>query len=123
MTRLFLLTFLALNLVFGCQTPNHSPEVETDRAQMVLDSLLEVNQIPGINYTIVFKDQSIKSYSSGYADVHQRILMTSQHVMFSGSVGKTYAVALLMQLLQQGANAQVSLSFLELRLLALLRLR
>ncbi len=105
MNRIFLLVFLALNLVFGCQTPNHVSEVETDRVQTILDSLVRVNQIPGINYAIAYKDQTLKSYSSGYADVHQRILMTPEHVMFSGSVGKTYAVALLMQFLDEGLFA------------------
>jgi D-alanyl-D-alanine carboxypeptidase len=93
---------LALVGVFGCQSPNHTSEVETDRVQSVLDSLLLVNQVPGLNYSIVSKEQNLKTYSSGYADVHQRILMTPEHVMFSGSVGKTYAVALLMQLLDEG---------------------
>jgi D-alanyl-D-alanine carboxypeptidase len=102
MNKIFLLAFLALNVVFGCQSPNHTSEVKTDRVQSVLDSLLLVNQVPGLNYSIVSKDQSTEAYSSGYADVHQRILMTPEHVMFSGSVGKTYAVALLMQLLDEG---------------------
>jgi D-alanyl-D-alanine carboxypeptidase len=105
MIRLPLLTFLVLNVLFGCHRPAKSKENEAHRVLAVLDSLVRVNQVPGVNYAIVFEDKSIKSYSSGYADVHQRTLMTSEHVMFSGSVGKTYAVALLMQLLDEGLFA------------------
>lgn len=105
MNKLLLLTFLVLHVVSGCYRPDKSTENEAHRVQTVLDSLVQVNQVPGVNYAIVFEDQTIKSYSSGYADVHQRTLMTPDHVMFSGSVGKTYAVAMLMQLLDEGLFA------------------
>jgi D-alanyl-D-alanine carboxypeptidase len=105
MIRLLLLSFLVLNVVSGCHRPAKSTANEAHGVQAILDSLVNVNQVPGVNYAIVFEDKTIKSYSSGYADVHQRILMTSEHVMFSGSVGKTYAVALLMQLLNEGLFA------------------
>lgn len=102
MNKVFLLAFLVLTIFSGCKNPDKSANTKPDRIQMVLDSLVSVNQIPGVSFAMVFENQTLKSYASGYADVHQRILMTPEHVMFSGSVGKTYAVALLMQLLDQG---------------------
>lgn len=102
MTRAFLLTFWVLTVFFGCKNPDQTENTKADRVQMVLDSLLRENQVPGLSYAMVFEDQTLKSYASGYGDVHQRTPMTPEHVMFSGSVGKTYAVALLLQLLDQG---------------------
>ena len=102
MIKNLLLSAALVALVFGCQTADPTREHQADRVQSVLDSLRLHNQIPGVSYALVSGEQILKSYSSGYADVHQRIPLTSEHVMFSGSVGKTYAVALLMQLHDKG---------------------
>lgn len=105
MNRWSILLVSAFFGIVGCSHPDTRKKTESERVQVVLDSLVEVNQIPGVNFSMVQKGQNPLSFSSGYADVHRRIPMTPEQVMFSGSIGKTYAVALLMQLLDEGRFA------------------
>jgi D-alanyl-D-alanine carboxypeptidase len=57
--------------------------------------------LPGANLSLILSDQTSHNYSSGYANKKKQVKLTPEHVLFSGSIGKTYAVALLMQLLDQ----------------------
>lgn len=67
-----------------------------------MNELLKMNKAPGMNFSIIYADGTQENYSAGYADVENEIMMTPQHYMFSGSIGKTYAVAALMQLVDEG---------------------
>jgi len=75
---------------------------ENNRNLEILDKLVELNEIPGLNFSIILKNNKQINYSSGFADTLNKIPLTPEHVMFSGSVGKTYAVAVLMQLVDDG---------------------
>ena len=58
--------------------------------------------MPGLNLSIISLIGIQENYSSGYADVETQTELNADHVLFSGSIGKTYAVAILMQLLDEG---------------------
>lgn len=70
--------------------------------QKTLIKLLAENEVPGMNMSIIYKNGEIENYFSGFADVKNRKPLTPDHVMFSGSVGKTYAAAILLQLVDEG---------------------
>ncbi len=70
--------------------------------QEIIDSLVNANGIPGLNFSILLPDGTRENYSSGYSDIESNILLDEDDVLFSGSIGKTYAVAILMQLVDEG---------------------
>ena len=66
------------------------------------NELVVENNIPGFNLSIIYKNGSQENYSFGFADVKNKVELNSEDVMFSGSIGKTYAVAIVMQLVEAG---------------------
>ncbi len=76
--------------------------IKNERNEKVLDQLVEINNVPGLNFSIIYKNGKQFNYSSGYADTTEKIPLNEHHVLFSGSIGKTYAVAVLMQLIDEG---------------------
>jgi D-alanyl-D-alanine carboxypeptidase len=106
MTKPFLSAFLLVIIAFGCANSDKISSQGTDRVQLVLDSLVTANELPGANFSVILSNQSMFHYSSGFAVMEKQQKMTSEHILFSGSIGKTYAVALLLQELEQG---QISL--------------
>ncbi len=70
--------------------------------QEAIDSLVAKNDLPGLNLSIITNNGVQEDYSSGYADVESQTDLNDDHVLFSGSIGKTYAVAVLMQLVDEG---------------------
>ena len=102
MKKIFLLIYSILLLVSCGQSGPGEIQPQRREVQACLDSLVIVNEIPGANFTVVLPDGRIENYSSGYEDIEENIPLRPDRVMFSGSVGKTYAVALLMQLVDQG---------------------
>lgn len=78
--------------------------VFTVQGQVVnkMNELLEASKAPGCNFSIIYEDGTQENYSAGYADVDEKIAMTPEHSIFSGSIGKTYAIAALMQLVDEG---------------------
>jgi len=105
MTKNYIPAVLLFCIAFGCNNSVKIPSGGEDPIQLVLDSLVNVNELPGANYSVILGDQTIYNYSSGLADATNILPMTTDHVMFSGSIGKTYAVALLMIYLDQGLFA------------------
>lgn len=67
-----------------------------------LSELLEITKAPGINFSIIYANGEQQDFSSGYADMEKNEKMTPAHVMFSGSIGKTYAIAVIAQLADEG---------------------
>lgn len=67
-----------------------------------LSELCEISEAPGMNFSIIYPDGVQKNYSTGYADIEKGEMMTPTHCMFSGSIGKTYAIAALAQLVDEG---------------------
>lgn len=73
-----------------------------DAVDKKMSELLEINNTPGMNFSIIYPDGVQKNYSAGFADIDKKEKMTPEHCMFSGSIGKTYMIAVLAQLAGQG---------------------
>ena len=67
-----------------------------------MSDLLDLSKAPGINFSIIYENGDQKNFSAGYADVQNKEKMTPGHAMFSGSIGKTYAIAVIAQLVDEG---------------------
>ncbi len=80
--------------------------------QNTLNSLVSENYLPGLNFSIIYKDGEQENYSAGLADVERGINMDGDKVMFTGSIGKTFAVTLLMQLVDEG-KVELNKKFIE----------
>jgi len=65
--------------------------------------LCEISEAPGMNFSIIYRDGNQESYSTGYADLEKGERMYPAHCMFSGSIGKTYAIAVIAQLVDEGS--------------------
>lgn len=97
-----LLVFIYLIFLAGCKT---NALVTTNTNQVITDKindLIQQNDLPGLNFSIVYENGQTENYSAGFSDIDQQIPLSTDHVFFSGSIGKTYAVALLMQLVDAG---------------------
>ena len=73
-----------------------------DPVQEKMDSLVRTSEIPGLSFSIIFANGEQLNYSSGYAHQSKRIRLGPTDTFLSGSIGKTYAAALLFQLIDQG---------------------
>lgn len=71
---------------------------KTTAIQKTLDELVATNQVPGLNFSVIRKNGTQLDFSSGYENSVSKNKMKTSHLMFSGSVGKTYAAALVMRL-------------------------
>ena len=97
-----LILIIALGLG-GCNFSEAQKEnYNRPATQALMDSLVTENEIPGFNFSILLPDGTQENYSSGFSDIEADILLSQDHVLFSGSIGKTYAVAVLMQLVDEG---------------------
>ena len=95
----FIFSLFIFLMFLSCQSPQ---DVTDKKITQCINQLVEENQIPGLNLSIIQKDGKQFNYSSGFADVEKRTGLNEEHVLFSGSIGKTYAVAILMQLVDEG---------------------
>jgi len=98
---LFLLLFALA--IFGCKDAISQNETkQRPEVQALLDSLVKEQKIPGLNFSIILADGSEEHYSSGMEDIENTIELKPDRVLFSGSIGKTYAAAILFQLIDEG---------------------
>ena len=99
-----LVFILPIFFLFSCINLNKETQStkKDKRIQKTIDQLVIENEIPGLNFSMIEKDGTIKNFSAGYADKETKELLTVENTMFSGSIGKTYAVAVLMQLVEEG---------------------
>jgi len=90
-------------LFINCQTTK-SVERHTlnEAVQNKMEQLVLTHELPGFNFSIIYANGQQENYSSGFSDIENQIPLTTDHLFFSGSIGKTYAVALLMQLVDEG---------------------
>lgn len=100
--RISTLLFVILLCQSGCISQNKKQDPSSETIQLRIDQLLAENEVPGINLSIIFENGKQENFSSGLANVEKGIPLSSDHVLFSGSIGKTYAVAILMQLVDEG---------------------
>ena len=101
MRKLPIYCFILLLKFTSCSADSQSQDLK-DSIETRMEELIMQNDLPGMSFSIIYAgDKQIKC-SAGYADIEKEILLSPEHVMFSGSIGKTYAVAVLMQLVEEG---------------------
>lgn len=95
MKRLIFITFLLQVISVSCV---NNPDQSKSGINETIRQLVDENGIPGINFSVIYSNGRQENFSAGYADIDNRVKMQPDYVMFSGSIGKTYAVAVLLQL-------------------------
>lgn len=88
----------------SCRSSEQPGQVDNSgnqEVQSVLDKLVETNEIPGINLSFIRADGRQFNVSSGFEQVDSQTQLTASHVMLSGSIGKTYVAAVIMQLVDE----------------------
>lgn len=75
---------------------------QSTRIQLLLDSLRIAGNFPGLSFAIVKNDNTLLAYASGYNDKEKNILLKPSDRMLQGSVGKTYAAAIVLKLVAEG---------------------
>lgn len=91
-------TFLLLFVFLGLQA---QIKIE-DRLQSLLDSLCVDADYPGATLSLILSQGNSIELAYGFADVEEQIPMPVNGRMFSGSTGKTFASAIVMQLIDEG---------------------
>ncbi len=76
-----------------------------DNLKEELQKIREENGTPGINLAIVMPNNELISVSDGFADKEKKILIKPEDKMFSGSTGKTFCAAIILQLIDEGKLA------------------
>lgn len=103
MFRLLLAFIVFIWTLTGCQSGNpETADTTNPQITQTLNELVEENKLPGLNFSVIYASGRQENYSSGQADITGQLPLTPDHVLFSGSIGKTYAVAVLMQLVDEG---------------------
>ena len=72
------------------------------RIQQRLDSAHRAGRFAGAQVAVALPDGSTIAVATGFADTAKKEPMTTNHLLLSGSVGKTYASAVAMQLIHEG---------------------
>ncbi len=96
-------TIILLVICSACHYPSaplHGDE--NPKVKQVLSQLLQENEVPGISFALIHPSGKQEAVSVGLSDIKYASPLKVSDVMFSGSVGKTYAVALLMKLIDEG---------------------
>lgn len=102
---LHIVFILFSSLILIGSVASQEPKAENSFRKSIQDSLdylVKEQHLPGINFSIILKEGKQFNFSSGMSDTLNKVNLTPEHVMFSGSIGKTYAVAVLMQLADSG---------------------
>lgn len=95
--------FVALICIAGCSPqPAATEQAQNDPIETVMDQLIQENEIPGLCFSIIYPDGTQEAYAAGWSDAEQQVRMTTDHVLFSGSIGKTYAAAVILQMVDEG---------------------
>ena len=87
-----------LFVVMSCKTATIQTPPLNEEVVTTINQLLDEKKLPGLNFSIIYKTGEIENYSNGFSDIENNIALHKNHSFFSGSIGKTYAVALLMNL-------------------------
>jgi D-alanyl-D-alanine carboxypeptidase len=72
------------------------------RLQHRLDSLHRTGRFAGAQIGVALPDGSVIAVATGFADTAKKEPMTTRHLLLQGSVGKTYASAVALQLIHEG---------------------
>lgn len=97
-----ILLFIGLSiLAFSCSVEQNESNIESELKSELQKIRKEVG-IPGINLAIQMPDGKMIFVSDGYSDKEKQTLMKPEDKMFSGSTGKTFCAALILQLFDEG---------------------
>ena len=95
---------LTLFLTLVLSTSSGAQSLE-QRLQTRLDSLHRAGRFAGAQLAVALPDGSTIAVATGMADTAKKEAMTTRHLLLQGSVGKTYASAVAMQLIHEGKIA------------------
>ena len=98
-------SILILCLLSHCLLLCAQEALETLKAglQDRLEQFVAKNELPGATAAVVLPEGQLISLAAGFADLEAGTRMEPGALMFSGSVGKTFVAALVMQQVGQGA--------------------
>ncbi len=99
-----ILLFLSFLLLIKDCNSKQLTELE-GQLQETIDQIVKDESIPGISVGIVLPNNEVLKIAAGYSDKEMGRLLTTQDLMFSGSVGKTYLVPMILQLVEAGKLA------------------
>ncbi len=100
--RKFIILSIVLPLIYACNsTQKNESEIEA-KIKTELQKIIDENNIPGINLAIAMLNGEVIAVSAGYSDKEKQIQMKPEGKMFSGSTGKTFCAAIILQLLDEG---------------------
>jgi D-alanyl-D-alanine carboxypeptidase len=91
---------LLLILLFS-QAISAQPQ-SAQKLKAYIDSAATAANYPGLSVAVVFTDNTSWTYATGYADKEMQTPLRVSHKLMQGSVGKTYAAALMMRLIHAG---------------------
>ncbi|MFD2822361.1 serine hydrolase domain-containing protein [Lacinutrix iliipiscaria] len=95
-----LLAFIIL-LLFNCKSTTIKTKDLNPKVISTINQVIAENNIPGLTFSIIHKNGQTDNYAAGFSDIEKKITLKTDHTFFSGSIGKTYTAALLMQLIDK----------------------
>lgn len=100
MRRLFLILncFLLIHVSAQDSVNEHIIKVVDDK----LTELWKDSKAPGLSFSLVLPDGSSKTFTRGWADVDNKVKMTSNTKMLGGSTGKVFYSVVALQLIEEG---------------------
>ncbi len=87
-------SFLFFVLPLFCHAQDNAIQTE-------VDSIIAQGKYPGIAFSVASPDGKVISYVSGWANVEEQAPVMAETRFLSGSTGKTFVAAILMQLLEE----------------------
>jgi len=101
---LWLVVLIILLVTGACQQSEDVDEFAQlkDRFQFELDQICAEAGFPGATAAFILADEQLAGFATGLADKDQKIPMTPENRMPSGSVGKTYVAAVAISLAHEG---------------------
>ena len=93
---------IVLLLFTACNASQKLSKSQQASIQKTLNDLVAKNKIPGINFSYIDSLGNQYDFAAGYENTKTQTSLQTTHKMFSGSVGKTYVAAIVLQLVEEG---------------------
>mgnify|MGYP001027394784 CR=1 FL=1 len=77
-------------------------QLDPAKVKSLIDSLRTVGNLPGLSVSIVVNENPPVNFTSGFSDREKSALLKSTDRLLQGSVGKTYAAAVALKLVESG---------------------
>ena len=111
MKKHILFIVLAICITFSFSQNSIKKDLN-DSIQSYLEQTIKLNNLPGLNFSIIHNNGTQQDYTVGLSDVENEISLNTKNTLFSGSIGKTYAATLVFQLVESG-KIDLSKKYLE----------